>query len=121
MLLNYGSEIDACDNDGKTSLFYATQQGHLDMVKLLMCRHADLNLKSHQGVSPFRIACLQNKQNICEYLLKNANIDINDLDTDGRSTLYSLIQLPNPNVRPYFFHCLIINKILFAYLFIYFL
>ena len=36
MLLDYGSEIDAIDNDGKTSLFYACQEGYLDMVELLL-------------------------------------------------------------------------------------
>ena len=99
MLLDYGSEIDACDNDGKTSMFYCCQEGHLDMVKLLMDRGADINAKSHQGVSPFRVACLQNKRHVCEYLLTEQLADINYLDPDGRSTLYSLIQSGNINVN----------------------
>jgi len=94
MLLSYGSEIDACDNDGKTSLYYACQQGNLDIVKLLVNNYlpANVNLKSHQGQTPFRVACIENKLAVCEFLLKETRtVEINYLDADGRTTLYCLV------------------------------
>lgn len=99
MLIDYGSELDACDNDGKTSVFYACQEGHLDMVQLLVMRGASLCVRSHQGVSPMRVATLYNRRHICEYLLQQpTNIDINYVDTDGRTMLFNLIQTNGNNL-----------------------
>ena len=85
--------MDACDNEGKTSVFYACQQGHLDMVRLLVSRGANLGARSHQGVCPLRAALLCGRLGVCEYLLGQAGrVDINNVDTDGRSMLFSLVQ-----------------------------
>jgi ankyrin repeat protein len=44
MLLDYGSEIiNVSDNDGKTSLYYACQDGHLNIVEYLI-EHKIINL-----------------------------------------------------------------------------
>ena len=96
MLLDYGSEVDARDNDGKTSLFYACQEGHLEIARLIVERGASLFIRSHQGDTSFRAACLLGKREICEFLLERG-AEINYLDLDGRSTLYSLV-CSNQNV-----------------------
>ncbi len=54
MLLQYGSDIDDGDNEGKSGLYYACQEGHLEVVKLLVLKNSDLNQKSHDGNTPFR-------------------------------------------------------------------
>lgn len=68
MLLDYGSDCEAVDHEGKTSLFMASAEGHLDTVKLLLSRNANLATKSHQGASPFRAACLAGRQTVAEFL-----------------------------------------------------
>ncbi len=98
MLLNYGSEIDACDNNGKTCLYMACEQANLDLVKLFISRNANVNAKSYDGTSPFRVACLRNHVPICEYLLE-ACAEINYKDADGRTTLFSVICEKEPNIN----------------------
>lgn len=98
MLLNYGSEIDACDNNGKTCLYMACEQANLDLVKLFLSRNANVNAKSHEGTSPLRIACLRYHVQICEHLLE-ACAEINYKDADGRTTLFSLINAKESNIN----------------------
>jgi ankyrin repeat protein len=54
MLLQYGSDINDVDNEGKNALYFACQEGHLGVVKLLIMRNASFDHQSHDGNTPFR-------------------------------------------------------------------
>ena len=49
LLLNNGAEIDARSHDGMTSLMWAAQHGHLDVVRFLLRRGANLELVDNDG------------------------------------------------------------------------
>ena len=90
------SEPDACDNEGKTSLFYASEAGHLGLVKLLVSRNANVNARTHEGTTPLRATCLAGRREVCKYLLE-MRADANYVDLEGRTTLGCLIHA-NTNV-----------------------
>ncbi|MFA5119176.1 MAG: ankyrin repeat domain-containing protein [Candidatus Omnitrophota bacterium] len=54
-MLDQGIDVDALLVD-RSALFYASQNGHADTVKLLLDRGANPNLKDSMGVSPLRLA-----------------------------------------------------------------
>lgn len=49
-LLAEGAEVDALDPQGWTALRWAAQEGHVDVVQLLLAHGADINGKSDGGV-----------------------------------------------------------------------
>ena len=58
LLLDNGAEINAMDSNGNTPLSRAvySSQGRGEMIKLLLNRSADKNLKNNYGVSPQDLA-----------------------------------------------------------------
>lgn len=42
-ILADGTNIDAKDDNGSTALMVATGEGHVEIVKFLLARHADVN------------------------------------------------------------------------------
>lgn len=53
-LIEKGAEVDARDEDGRTSLMWAVSHGSPEVVALLIQRGADVNAKDHYGGSPLR-------------------------------------------------------------------
>jgi ankyrin repeat protein len=51
-----------------TSLFYASQYGHLEVARLLITHGADINAKNHDGQTAIDIAEENDKKNIVELL-----------------------------------------------------
>ncbi|KAL0019413.1 hypothetical protein WJX77_011093 [Trebouxia sp. C0004] len=67
ILLSHGADIDLVDNQGNTALAIATQDGHLDVVKALLCQGADFNGK--QGQSPLYGAVYHGRLHVVQHLL----------------------------------------------------
>ena len=44
LLLKYGAEVDAVNNEGKSALFESIEQGTFDAMKLLVEAGSDVNL-----------------------------------------------------------------------------
>ncbi|MDQ8183856.1 ankyrin repeat domain-containing protein [Pelagicoccus sp. SDUM812005] len=63
ILLDEGAEIDPRGEHGYTPLHEATEQGHKDMIDLLLERGASTEIKSETG-SFFDIAALSDKEEI---------------------------------------------------------
>jgi ankyrin repeat protein len=77
---------------GLTPLLYATRQGCLDCVKLLVEARADVNLPDPEGVTPLIMAITNFHFDTAAYLIsKKANV--NTWDWWGRTPLYSAVDL----------------------------
>jgi ankyrin repeat protein len=55
-LLEYNIDINAVCNDGDTALHYASAQGFLDIIKILVMRGANLYIKDKDGETPGDVA-----------------------------------------------------------------
>ena len=49
MLINENLIINIKSNDGSTGFLFACQQGHIDVVKLLIDKGIDINIKDING------------------------------------------------------------------------
>ena len=64
LLIEFGADVDAANAHGVTSLMFASKQGHLDVVRLLLSRGGTCSiLPCHVLFSPF----WRMKRNCCGY------------------------------------------------------
>ncbi|XP_038075514.1 palmitoyltransferase ZDHHC17-like isoform X2 [Patiria miniata] len=86
-LINHGAVIDQLGGDlNSTPLHWATRQGHLPMVVLLMQYGADPSLRDGEGVSGVHLSCQYGHTAIAAYLVAKGQ-DPNLLDGNGMSPL----------------------------------
>ena len=55
-LLNYGENPDAANRNGDTPLHLASQNGHFEVVEVLLRNNADANIRNVFGKAPLHIA-----------------------------------------------------------------
>ncbi|MBO7454059.1 MAG: ankyrin repeat domain-containing protein [Alphaproteobacteria bacterium] len=82
--------------DAKTPLYEASQNGFLDIVKLLAENKADLNMRTNNGVSPTEIAIQNNHVDIVKYLIEHG-VNVNETDNNGMSLLSHAIVTNSEN------------------------
>lgn len=70
----------------KTPLYEASQNGSLDIVKLLAENKADLNMRANNGVSPTEIAIQNNHIDVAKYLIEHG-VNVNETDNNGMRLL----------------------------------
>ena len=77
IFLDFGANVDAKNQMGKTALHFAAEQRNFDIIKLLIVKgKADVNAKDIDGYTSLYIASGNEDINSMEYLLKNgAKID----------------------------------------------
>lgn len=80
----------------KTPLYEASQNGSLDIVKLLAENKADLNMRTNNGVSPTEIAIQNNHVDIVKYLIEHG-VNVNETDNNGMSLLSQAIVTNSEN------------------------
>ncbi|XP_064602158.1 fibronectin type 3 and ankyrin repeat domains 1 protein-like [Liolophura sinensis] len=64
VLLMYGADINAQDNDRKTPLMIAILNGHFPLVELLLKRNADISRTNEFGKTAFEMALTMDKRRI---------------------------------------------------------
>ncbi len=78
-LLKRYPDIDFRDYNNGTALFYATQNNHLDIVKILVYNGANMNYGLDNGFTPLMSACYNGYFEIAEYLARSgADLDMRD-------------------------------------------
>uniref|UniRef100_A0A8C0GA82 Ankyrin repeat protein n=1 Tax=Chelonoidis abingdonii TaxID=106734 RepID=A0A8C0GA82_CHEAB len=60
-LLEYGADANAVTRQGIAPVHLASQEGHVDMVSLLLTRNANVNLSNKASLHLFIYFCTQEK------------------------------------------------------------
>ena len=85
-LLN-DSQIDGCDDCRWTPMMKAAQNGHAEIVKILLARGADVNARDKGGYSALIVAAGDNRAGVISLLVKHgADLNLQDA-TMGWSAL----------------------------------
>jgi ankyrin len=80
MLLEYNANTNAQSTGGFTPLHLSCQDGHADMVYLLLANQADPNIPSKCHLTPLHLCAQEDRVKCAEALVnKNANIDAQTL------------------------------------------
>jgi ankyrin repeat protein len=87
ILLARGAPVDHLDNMGRTALHLAAQNGNPEMVRLLIDRKADVNVRSHVRPETPRTLAAQGGQAEVVELLLAAGADPDAVDHFGRTAL----------------------------------
>ena len=84
--LRAGCDVKALDNFNQTPLHWASAEGHVDMVKLLIKHGADVNLSDLYGFTPLHCAALEGRSSVARVLIDNgANVDAKNDDGECMS------------------------------------
>jgi len=82
-----GTDVNANDG-GWTPLWYAADEGHKEIVELLIAKGADVNAKNKGDVTPLYGAARSGRKEIAELLIAKG-ADVNARDDVGRIPLHS--------------------------------
>jgi len=87
LLLERGANIEAKDDQGRTALHYATQDGRKDTVQLLLERGADIVAKDITGRAAIHYAAVNGDEEVIQLLLEK-DADISAKDDKGQTALH---------------------------------
>lgn len=89
-LLNQGADINAVDDAGRTSIYYASWNGKDRAVALLMERGADINraIMIDDRFTALMVATDYGNIACVRQLIKHPAIDVDARDTEGRTVLF---------------------------------
>ena len=84
-----GIDLNKPKNDGATAFFMACQDGHKEVVSLLLADpRIDPNKPKNTGVTPFSIACENGHKEVVSLLLADPKIDPNKPRNDQGTPLW---------------------------------
>ena len=70
MLLARGADIDKAKNEGAAPLYVAKQEGHVDVVSVLLEQGADINKGTNEGATPLYMASQEGHVDVVRVLLE---------------------------------------------------
>jgi uncharacterized protein len=82
---------------GMSPLQYAARDGRLDIVKMLLDAHADVNQREANDITPLLSAITNNHPDVARYLIDHA-ADIKAADWYGRTPLWAAVETRNMDV-----------------------
>ncbi|CAM0136699.1 unnamed protein product [Umbelopsis sp. WA50703] len=80
--------INDRDDQGLTALHYACDRGHLDIIKLLVEKGADVNALTKENETPLHYACLSEQSDAAQYLIDHG-CDVSIQDKEGNTAQQS--------------------------------
>ena len=97
-----GARVDASQKDGRNAAYLAIQNGHLDVLKLLMQNHPNFySLKGYKGQTPLIAAAEKGQLKIVEYLTSISNTSIYTHDDYGQTPMIAAARNGHPEVAEY--------------------
>ena len=78
--------VNITDEDGRTSLFWASQNGHLDVAQLLLAQDAAVNQANNNGATPLIIASQNDHLDVVQLLLAQGAA-VNQANNNGTTPL----------------------------------
>jgi ankyrin repeat protein len=94
-LFQFGVDVNAQDEHWGTALHLAVQTGQLDLIKMLLGKGADPNVKNHKGFTPLELALLQwGNDEVIELLAPLTNLK--KIDEQGLSILHRALAIESP-------------------------
>jgi len=85
-LLAKGADVNAKNNDGATSLHYASWNGHTELAEALIAKGANINAKDSGGDTPLHWASANGHADVTKALIAKG-ADINAKNNHGRTPL----------------------------------
>ena len=95
ILLEYGADINAKDNTGRTALHWAVGRDDLRLTATLVSNGADPNMMDDDGLTPLHYACSNLHTTSLARTLLYAGADVNALDHDGWAPLDWVVGRPD--------------------------
>ena len=101
-LIERGARVDASQKDGTNAAYVAAQNGHFDVLKLLIQNHSNLiNLKGYKGQLPLFPAASNGHLDIVKYLTSLSNKSIHIQDNDGQTPFIAAAKNGHSDVAEY--------------------
>jgi len=97
LLLSFGADKDAKDEQGDTPLIYAVHGNHPNFVKMLLDKGCNVDQGNNDGTTPLMHAVSHNQLEIIKVLLK-ANADKTLVDREGKTAIQRAEELGNREV-----------------------
>jgi len=85
--LKGGADINKRGSGLQTPVMAATLNGHVDIVKLLLSKKADVSIPEQEGYTPIHGAAFQGRPDIMRLLIKHG-MNPHDLHTDGFTPIH---------------------------------
>lgn len=101
LLLDHGANAIATDENKRTILHWAAQDGHRQLMQKAFQKKADLNAKDNQGRTPLHLA-LKHKQHELSGLLLDQGCAISQLDQQKNDELILALKAGNKNLARHF-------------------
>lgn len=85
--------VNSADDKGSTPLHLASSQGHLEVVKFLVDKGADIEAVNGRGFTPLQLASYGGHRQVVEFLLdKGANVNAKNKSMDMTALDFSLLK-----------------------------
>ncbi|KAI9698833.1 MAG: hypothetical protein M1820_007340 [Bogoriella megaspora] len=92
VLVRYGATVDKGDNNSRSPLCIAAQNGLQDVVKSLLGHGADVFWTDEYGDTPLHDAVYWGNDDVIDLLVKDYNVDVNLRAKDGSPPIFKAFQ-----------------------------
>ena len=86
LVVEYGADVMAQDNDGSTALHQASSNGHVDLAQFLVEHGVDAMAQDKEGATPLHRASQYGHVDLTRFLIEHG-ADVTAQDKDGSTPL----------------------------------